>query len=250
MRNKIVLFLIGSIVLSLVDIQAQNVTGTYVQDEMKNIKLHFSEDLFLFEDDFNYTHSAPYNCSDTLAFGYWELDDNQSFMKLYTNPIQYSSLVNMEVEETTCGSPDSIYLDIQNPIEEDFVKYNKGNEQARIIYYRINIETKDAKLDYEVNIQKYYSNEIAFKSPKNNVVKSIELTVYPKNYDIGWRSNMPPYFVYTLTYEPQNAKANLFKINMPELTRCYLCTLRLNGDFIKILNNYQLEWDGHIYTKE
>jgi hypothetical protein len=249
MKNKIILFAICFVIFCDTDLMAQKIEGTYVQDELENIKLHFSEDLFLFNDVANYSHSAPYNCSDTLAFGYWELDGSQSFIKLYTNPLQHASLVSMQVEETFGESTDSIYLHIRNPVERNFVKYNKENEKARIIYYRINIESKDARLDYEVNTQKYYSNGIVFRAPHNGGIKSIELSVYPKKYDTGWRSNMPPYFVYTLSYEPKNAKANIFNINMPNLTGCYLCTLRLNGDFIKILNDHQLEWDGHIYTK-
>ena len=54
------------------NIVAQKINGVYKQDEMQNMKLHLSEDLFLFRDYHKYTHLAIYNCSDTLAFGYWE----------------------------------------------------------------------------------------------------------------------------------------------------------------------------------
>lgn len=229
---------------------AQKIEGTYVQDDMSNIKLRFSEDLFFFEDDFDYTHQPPYNCSDTLAFGYWERDDKYPFIKLYTNPLQHASLINLDVKEAKRGDADSIYFIISNPMEEEHIRYNKGNENARKVYYTIYIETGDSRFDSKVNFTKYYTNNILVGVPKTGGIKKFEVTINPVDCVLGWRENMSPKFVTTMQYEVKDPKSNFFKIEIPELTACYLSSLRLNGDFIKILSNKQLEWDGHIYTKE
>ncbi|TKG88016.1 hypothetical protein EYV94_27700 [Puteibacter caeruleilacunae] len=252
MKKDKVLFLIAitAVFFRITDVSAQKLSGMYVQDEMENIKLHLSEDLFLFEDDANDEYSAPYNCKDTLAFGYWKLDDSKSFLKLYTNPIQYAGFVNSSVEETVGACKDSIYLYIENPIETNYAKNNERSEDKGLIFYRINIETNDAVFDYEVNTKVYRLNTIVIKAPEKGGVRNIEISIHPMNYSSGWRYNMPPYFVQTLPYEPMNRNANIFKICIPELTVCYMSSLRLNGDFVKILNEHQLEWNGMgIYTR-
>ncbi len=232
-------------------LMAQDIEGAYVHDEMDNIKLYLSEDLFLFMDTNENSHLSLYHCSDTLAFGYWERDENvSSFIKLYTNPMQLASLVNMKVDEQVLESTDSTYLLIRNPIEEVHDKYNKGNEKARVLYYTISIETNKSKIDYQVNLARFYTNTIVLGLPADVRVKNFEITAHPVSCSMGWRSNMSPNYISTMRYEVLNSKSNQFTINIPELTACYLSTLRLNGDFVKVLSNTQLEWDGHIYTKK
>lgn len=235
--------------LAITSISAQKVRGTYVQDDMSNIKIHFSDDLFFFQDDFNYTHMPPYNCSDTLAFGYWEKDETTPFIMLYTNPIQHASLINMSVVESK-ENADSVVFIISNPIEDDFIKNNEDNEKARQIYYTLVIETGDNQYDVEVNFRNYHTNTITFGLPRTKKVTSFEISINPSKCVLGWRDNMPPHPVTTLQYEVRDESSNVFRVDIPELTYCYLSTLRLNGDFVKILSKTQLEWDGHVYTKK
>ena len=240
-----ILFLIG-----IPSIMAQKIEGTYVQDELSNLKLKFSDDIFLFIDDFEYTHLPPYNCSDTIAFGYWERDKKYPFVKLYTNPLQVASLVEMKVSEEKRMDSDSIYFMITSLLEKEHEKYNEGNENARKVYYTIHIETGDNELDTKTNFSKYYTNEIAIRKPKTEIIKSLEITINPTDCVLGWRENMPPKSVTTLQYEVQDQSVNIFKINIPELSSCYLSSLRLNGDYIKVVNAKELEWDGHTYRRK
>ena len=235
----------------LVKLMAQKIEGVYVQDKMENIKLYLSEDLFLFVDTNDNTHLALYHCSDTLAFGYWERDESAPhFIKLYTNPMQLVSLVEMQVSEQTNKSTDSTYFLINNPIEDVHEKYNKGNDKARLIYYTISIETNRPKIDYQLNLARFYTNTIMLGLPEDVIIKSFEITAHPVSCSVGWRPNMPPNYISTMRYEVSNPKSNLFVIDIPELTSCYLSTLRLNGDYVKVLNEKQLEWDGHIYNRK
>lgn len=236
--------------LAIPPVNAQKVRGTYEQEEMNNINLHFSEDLFFFQDNFEYTHLPAYNCSDTLAFGYWEKEEKAPFIKLFTNPMQYASLINMSVDESVKEGVDSVYFIINNPIEDQYAKYNDGNENARQVFYTVIIESGDSRYDTEINFKNYYTNAISFGLPKTKKIKSFEITINPSKCVLGWRDNMPPHHVTTLQYEVKNANSNVFRVDIPELTFCYLSTLRLNGDFVKVLSNTQLEWDGHIYTKK
>lgn len=229
---------------------AQKVEGTYVQDDLSNLKLKFLEDLFLFTDDFEYSHLPPYNCSDTIAFGYWKYDNKHPFIKLYTDPLQIASLVEMKVSEEKEMGVDSVYFVINNPLEQDYKRYNEWNESARIVYYTIYIETGDSELDTKTRFLKYYTNEIVIRKPKTGVIKSFEITTSPTECILGWRENMPPKSVTTLRYEVRDQSVNVFNINIPELSSCYLSSLRLNGDYVKVLDRKQLEWDGHIYHKK
>ncbi|MCV9387474.1 hypothetical protein [Reichenbachiella ulvae] len=248
MRGLLVALLLS---LSLEGLVAQNIEGAYVHDEMDNIKLYLSEDLFLFIDTHETSHLALFHCSDTLAFGYWERDENvSSFIKLYTNPMQLASLIEMQVNEQVVESTDSTYFLIRNPIEEVHEKYNKENDRARVLYYTISVETNRTQIDYQVNLARFYSNTIVLGLPKDVFVKSFEITAHPVNSTFGWRPNMPPNYVSTMRYEVTNPQSNQFVIDIPELTACYLSTLRLNGDFVKVLSKNELEWDGHIYTKK
>jgi hypothetical protein len=130
------------------------------------------------------------------------------------------------------------------------MKYNEGNENARQIFYTLIIETGDNQYDTKVNFENYYTNTITFGLPKTKKVKSFEVTINPIECVLGWRDNMPPHPVTTLQYKVKDESSNVFNVELPELTNCYLSTLRLNGDFVKIVNRTQLEWDGHIYTKK
>ncbi|WP_221417881.1 hypothetical protein, partial [Fulvivirga kasyanovii] len=98
--------------------------------------------------------------------------------------------------------------------------------------------------------KKYYTDEILLNVPNGVKIKSFEITVYPTECALGWRDSMPPIHVTSMQYEVKDTESNVFKVNMPELTYCYLSSLRLDGDYVKILNKNQLEWDGHIYTKQ
>jgi hypothetical protein len=248
MKNKI-LVIIAVTFFSYNYTKAQNISGVYVQNEMENIKMYISENLFLLKDNAKYESLSPFNCKDTLAFGYWEWDDSRMFIKLYTNPIQYASLVNINVVENVGKDNDSIYLYIKNPIENNYIFNKSERKNNDKVYYKINIETDETYTVYDVNMKSYNNDVIVFKAPKSGI-KSIEINIHPNNYSSGWRPNMPPHIVTTLPYIVQNHKANIFDINIPELTECYLCTYRLNGDFVKVVNKDQLEWNGHLYTKE
>ena len=233
-----------------VNLLGQSIDGVYMNDEMENLKLYLSEDLFLYGDDSGLEHLALYQCSDTIAFGYWEKDaDVKSLIRLYTNPLQLASLVESKIQENEADNRDSIYFRISNPIEDQYIYYNSVNPSGRIIYYTISIETNKQIFDQQVNLERFHSNKVSIYVPEGTMVKSFEITAHPTCYSNGWKPNMSPNYVTTLRYNVENLKSNSFQISIPELTVCYLSTLRLDGDFVKILSKKQLEWDGYTYTK-
>ncbi|MFV0505697.1 MAG: hypothetical protein ACK5L5_03160 [Bacteroidales bacterium] len=231
-----------AVLLSVYYTEAQGLTGVYTQDEMSSIKLYISEELFLLEDE----SKSYFNCSDTIAFGYWYLDESNVFMKLYTDPLQYASLANIAVEESSKhSSKDSIYIYIQNPIEDMY----DSKKNKRTISYKIYVSDEYFH-NLDIGSQVYHQNEIFFPKPAGFLIESIRIEVYPDIYSVGWRFYLSPYMIETLPYKPANPEANVFKIDIPKLTACYINSLRLQGDFVKILNDHQLEWDGKIYTKK
>lgn len=248
---KIILMLLLFYSLSIFNVSGQILEGTYIQNENSNIKLHFSKNSFLFEDDSNYTHLVPYHCTDTLASGSWEWDNSKSFIKLYSNPLQITSLIYSNIEENAGKNEDSIYIFIYNPLENNYMKYNAPNEKARIISYRLFVESNNTAFDFKINTKRYRTNKIILKIPDEGIrINTINVTAYPNDCLLGWRDNMPPHPIMILSYDIKNPNANIFNISIPDLTACYLNELRLNGDFVKILSKRKLEWDGKIYKYE
>lgn len=234
----IMLFSSGIVKHGNANIQIQ---GVYCKKNDNNIKFYFDEEKFSLLDESPYTHLSLYHCSDTLASGLWEKDEKHPFVKLYTDITQSLALVDYNIEETSYEG-DSITLHIKNPIE-DF-------SMQRDVYYSVKLETGDYKFDREVNNIRFYDNTIKLPMPSTRTVKTITVTVFPTEVNIGWRWELRPKYFSTLTYEVKDVSTKQFKIYMPKLTYCYMSSYIFKGEYVKIISNRKIEWKGSIYIKE
>src|SRR5690606_13029348 len=214
------------------------IEGTFVQRDNRRIELHLDSKTFVLKDNFEPTHLAieNYKCCDTIAYGKWLMDNN--FLVL-SSPEELSTFyLNVNVVEEFQENKDSIAFVIQNPIE----KYSKQDEkEPNELYYKINVMTNDGNTISKVG------NTNTIKIKKVEGISMVEIEVYP-NYNIDIR-DISARVVYTMPYQAKNPKANIFKIDIPELSYSYLAYKRLNQDYIKIVNKSTLLWNGLEYVK-
>lgn len=227
--------------------------GVFVQKGYEGIQLRLNKNSFLFIDTNEQEHLPPYDCCDTLSYGKWKMDE-RGFLTLsshenlgafkISNSVP-SIIFEMYVSETVDFSKDSLYFLINNPIEKF---YKKNNRITRDIKYSLVIHSNNNDLNDSVLYKKYSTNEIVIAKSKNLKLSTFDLTVFidceidVKNLTTR-KIKIYPY------HEVKNPKANVFKIDIPELSFGFLSYKRMNGDYIKIINKNKLLWDGKEYNR-
>jgi len=221
-----------------------DIKGTYTQKEYKGIQLKFEEGNFVMKDVYTQEHLPPYDCCDTIAVGSWAIEDRG--LLSVSSPEETSTFfMNMDVvEEQQLSSKDSIYFIINNPIEHSY----EATGNKRDISYQLAITSNKSSFDSNVALKRYDSNTIAIPMVEGLKISQFELVVY---IDCGIPlKNIETREVYTLPYDVQNPKVNMFKVDIPQLNYGYLSYRRLNNDYIKIINKNKLLWDGKEYLKQ
>lgn len=217
----------------------KDIQGIFVQKNDKRTQLQLNNQSFVLWDNFEPSHLAikPHKCCDTIAYGKWNLNDG--FLSLSTPEELATFYLTANVKEEYERNNDSITFIITNPIE----KFRKQNQvMSNELYYKIILMTKDGNT---IN-KSLDSNIITFQNIKD--VKTIEIEVYPKyNIDIREISSR---VVYIFPHTIVNTNANIYKIDIPELSYSYLTYKRLNQDYIKIIDKNTLLWDGNEYIKK
>lgn len=214
--------------------------GIYKQEGNSNVKLILNENEFVYIDP--YTNDlALYTCCDTITKGTWVKENN---LLCLSTPQLKSTLLDIYVDELSEMPKDTLYFYLQNPIEE---YYRKMEVKNRDIYYRVSITEKNGNL-LDSWVWEFDTNEIKILKPKGIFIAKFSISIYPKA-NFGGR-NIGTKEISTLEYKLKSYSSNLFKINIPQLTYEFMSYLRLNRDFVRIINTNKLEWNGFFYTKE
>ena len=220
-----------------------DIKGTYIQEEYKGIQLKFEESNFVLKDVYEQEHLPPYDCCDTIAIGSWKIDD-RGLLSISSPEETSTFFTNMDVVEEQSSYKDTIYFTIDNPIERHYE--TTGNK--RDISYQLAITSNKSSFDNKIALKKYDSNIIAIPVVEGLKISQFELVVY---VDCGIPlKNIETREVYTLPYDVQNSRVNMFKVDIPQLDYAYLSYRRLNNDYIKIINKNKLLWDGKEYSKQ
>ncbi|MEK7225227.1 MAG: hypothetical protein AAB221_06055 [Bacteroidota bacterium] len=240
-------FIIWFILIAVVGCKSQkylakDFNGDYINESNSNKKLNFKETDFCFVDPGN-KHHAWFFCCDTITIGKWELKEN--LIELTTPQLNQVSL-GISVEESKLEPEDTIYFYLSNPVEDHY-KYNSPGGH-RYITYHIYIKAKESFF-FDRHVGKEYNSDIiAIYKPKNIQIEEFAVWVYISgNY---WGRNIGVRNIETEVYSPKSSSNNVFKVTIPQLSYEFLTYLRLEKDFIKVLNKKKLEWDGKIYTKK
>jgi hypothetical protein len=212
--------------------------GTYTEEGLKGFRLTFKKNHFAYVDTFEQTHLPPYDCCDTITYGYWEFD-KPNLLKLFSDP-KLDLPLELEVNEST-SSTDSIYFVINDLIEEAY-----KNDKRPDILYGLWIDS-DSRLLSHSFVRKHNTNRITFDNSEGGRIRKFSVTIYPKESFRG--RNIGTREATTVEYTVANTTSNVFEIRIPELDKGYLTYLRLNGDYVKIISNDRLIWDNNEYTK-
>lgn len=216
----------------------KEIQGVFVQKNDKRIQLQLNNQTFILRDNFEPSHLAvkSYKCCDTIAYGKWTLDDG--FLSFSTPEELATFYLTANVIEEYDRNNDSTTFIITNPIE----KFRKKNQvMLNELNYNIVVTTKDGNT---VN-KSLDSNIITLYNIKD--VNTIEIEIYPK-YNIDIRE-ISARVVYIFPYKVVNTNANIYKIDIPELSYSYLTYERLNKDYVKIIDKNTLLWNGNEYIR-
>lgn len=217
---------------------AEEIKGVFYQENFRNNKLIFNKGKFYFiNSSSKYTKTSK--CCDTISFGSWE-KASKDFLAL-SSPEEYDTFfLNIVVKEEVKESSNTVFQ-INNPIEKHREKFQ---EKFQELNYSLLINTAGGDSHYK----KIDSNIIEF----NNVgdITSFELVIEPKGVIKLNNIYAKEITAFPFPYKVISKNSNFFEINIPELTYQYVALKRLNKDFIQVLNNETLFWDGKKYIKE
>ena len=222
----------------------EKIEGKYFQKEQKWIELHFNGNNFVFLDTSTQEHMNPYDCCDTISYGKWQIDPKGLIMLTSLEELNTYHL-DIEVFESRSYSQDSLYFIIENPIED---YYKKTNRKRRHIEYKIGIGSNKISFDQSFQNKRYSTNVFSIAKIDNLNIYSFGITIIV-DPEIRLK-NLNTMIVNTLYYDIKNTESNVFKINIPDLSFNYLSYKRLNSDYLKIVNNNKLIWDGQEYIKK
>lgn len=210
--------------------------GIYEQKDLEGYKLVFKDGTFSHIDTYEQAHMPPFDCCDTISYGYWELE-KPGVLKLFSDPKLFLPL-DLLVKESKTAS-DSVYFIITNPIENLY----EENERPEILY------TLFTNAGRGFNFSMYHdSNKISFENPNKKDVKRFNISIYPKHTFRG--RNIGTREAVTVEYSVKDVGSNVFEIQIPELDYGYLTYKRLNDDYVKIVNKNKLIWDGNVFIKK
>ncbi len=217
---------------------SDNFEGTYLQQGNANVKLVFNQGTFLHIDTYQQTHMPPYDCCDTISYGYWELE-KPGVLKLFSDPKLYLP-IDLVVKESSTDD-DSVHFIITNPIED---MYEEGKRPD--ILYSLDIDSDARALRYSFTNYRD-TNKITLGNPQAGKVRAFSISIYPKHTFRG--RNIGTREATTIEYSVKNTSSNVFEIRIPDLDNGYLTYKRLNDDYVKIVSTNKLMWDGQEYVK-
>lgn len=219
----------------------EGVQGVYKQEDNPSVELRFEGSSFLFIDTYEQTHLPPYDCCDTITYGYFELEQKRGLLKLYSDP-KLSLPISMSVkEEVVDGSHVTFVLD--SPLEEFYKETERKSED---VFYRLSIDSNTRSLEY-LSSRDFDTNNITFEKPSGAILRKFYISIYPKHSFSG--RNLGTREAITAEYVVKDPNANLFKVSLPDLSNSYLTFTRHFEDYVKVTSQNKLEWDGETYLK-
>ena len=221
--------------------------GTYVQQNDSQTKITFEKNSFIMRSDSDDTHHPTFTCNDTIAFGEWKFDNNSNFIRLQSPDYLINSIMDFSVNEKIISDRDSFYFKITNPIESHYKNFSYSSK-AREVEYIINVKSNNESLAYRINFGELKGNEIAIKGAKNTKILELNLIIVINSNFSERYSNSKEF--YTVSYEIIDTNSNYFLIDIPKLTYCQLGSKLMNQDFIKVIDDETIEWDGEFFSKK
>lgn len=226
------LLIVSAIVLVQLSCTTKKIYNGHYETNRYLIELN--NGYYLIKDKF----SENYLCCDSLSWGNYEKIKNNNFIKLTSEESILEKYIDFNVVENIKKSSDTIYININNPIEE---RYKSYRDNKREIYYKIVLFSNKSHFDSKLYSQKWNQNQIKFSIPKDYKIEYFYIEIFVED-DI-----MLPNRIYnkfsTFDYKLQDNKSNYFEINMEDLNYNFLNFLRLNDEYLKI-DRKKIIWRG------
>jgi|GEM_PF-2751787 len=178
---------------------------------------------------------------DTIAFGDWRCKNG--VIELTSPDSVTHPLFYLEVDEFTKDN-DTIYIYIDNKLEREF---KKDSSNRRGIKYKITIYSNNNSFDEDSYFKEYNTNIIKLPKPDRIVIEKLEVSVVPVTY--GYSKNIELGEITSLEYYVADSNKNIFYITIPSLSSLFFKMLRLNSDYVKVIDENKLRWDGKEYIK-
>lgn len=214
--------------------QKKEITGTYHSNKYNKF-LRFTETSYVyFEKE---SHLATWTCCDTISFGTWLIDG--------PNLINLSSSFNMGLVDVPCNIKEALNDNIDNQLcfkinglIEKFHKKHTYNKRG--VTYILSLYGK------------FWHKDIPFKDSsicirEEKKVEKIRISMVVNENFSGRQIGLKQFT--SSIYLIRGEESNLFEINIP-VGYDYLTYLRLKEDYIKIIDNKRLKWNGEIYIKK
>lgn len=187
---------------------------------------------YLIKDKF----SNYYLCCDTLSYGIYEKVKNNSFIKFTSDQFYLNEYIDSEINESVDDNEDTLFFNINNPIENLYVKENFSKRE---IYYKIVLFSNKSFIDSKIANQKWYQKQIKISVPKDIKLKYFYIEIFAEE-DVLLTNRIYNKFS-TFEYKLENFKSNYFEIDINNLNYNFLNFLRLDGEYLKIKKN-KLIW--------
>ncbi len=228
--------------------KSKQLTGQYTPEDSSYETLVLnSNSAFLYYSLPDHHGQPGLSPSDTIAYGNWSIESNGWLA--FSSPSLLLKKLKITADENSNSNADTVYIKINSPFQEDLSHHIL---EPKIAAYAACVEVMNAFL--EQLYPSSTSNVIKLYNPKKLPILSISLVIYPEshyfdffipsNYTEGVTAGM------TESYRVRNPASNQFVIIIPDLTEGFLSHRRLNRDFIKIVDENHLEWDGRIFKKK
>lgn len=243
-RNQLLTLYVSCICISIFScgVKPRNknkIEGIYLNKGNPHLELSFKYGRFLLKDEYSQSKYTQ-DCCDTISYGYWQKEYG-NFISL-TSPEKFrSSYVDILVEEKIDSSVNDIKFIIKNGME-DYYDNARSSERYRKYELRINSDyfSKLSEITYDSNIISIDKENLLVNEFEINILIDKKISL----------NNLGIEYIHAIPYKVKNNKSNLFIIKIPDLHLSFLSHRRLNQDYVKILNDSTLFWDGDFYLKK
>jgi len=220
--------------------------GDYLEEGSFNTILSLSKDRYVFSKAFGQADVSPFICCDTMSTGTWQKTKDLKYLVLTSDFQTAYPLVTMEVIEEKSGHTDSLYFEVDNPIEQ--FQIGKTGKRYDHLFYRLEVSSNNPEFDTQTSLLKFNTNRFAMAKPQGLAMKSFSIIAVPK-HDMKVR-NLEIREAYTQEYSVDSKDTRRFKVSIPTLDYGLISQLRLRQDFVQIVNSKVLVWDGKFYQKK
>jgi hypothetical protein len=187
-------------------------------------------------------NSFIYRESHLIAEGTWKRDKNILILQSVLKSIDNTAFTKKLVEEGMHGSADSLYIFINNEVENNIREKKIKN---RHINYYLSIRSSDRDFNFKYSDKIYHTDKIILERTASP--RSFYFVVVPDSYAYPGPINLQ--MALTEDYRVKDQSSNYFKITLPEITYDFISQRRMEGELMLIKDRNTIFWDGKYFKR-